>query len=473
MRATCRLWPWLLVVLAGCAVGPDYERPELDMPEGWHVDLDYKDDSGLVLGDAQWVDVFHDEQLQRYVDEGLRNNKDMLSALERIEQARATHRIRRADLFPNLDIQLHSERESDSEFTNSVADIEDEFLLGPVISWELDLWGKNRRANRAAYADYLSTEFAAQATRLSLIADVSRAYFELQGVEARLVISLNTLNAREQALVIAVKRFEGGLTSQLEVTQSQVALATTRSSIPNLEQSKLAVENRLAVLLGRTPRHMATQKTLEDQYLPASITAGLSSLLLQRRPDIMQAEQALIARSEFIGVATAGLFPNFELTGEFGNESADFDDILDSDGQTWIIELDVLVPLFNAGARRAELYAAESRFKEARLNYEQTVLVALRDVSNALNRYYKSSETLDALLSLESASSEYLQLATKRYRNGVLAYIDVLDAQRRLFDAQISVSSARQIQLFALVDLYKALGGGWEADRLRLAEALR
>jgi len=462
---------WLVIFLTGCAVGPDYERPEPELPDRWHIDLDYQNATGLVLGEARWVDVVHDKQLHEYVHEALINNKSMLIALERIEEARATNRIRRAPLFPSLDLQLHSERESDSEFTNTVADVEDEFLLGPVVSWELDLWGKNRRANRAAYADYLATEYAAQATRLSLVADVSRAYFELQGIEARLAINHHTLSAREQSLTIAEKRFKGGLTSMLEVTQSQVALATTRSSLPKVEQRKLTLENQLAVLLGGPPRHIVSHTVLENQYRPASVTVGLSSQLLQRRPDIMQAEQELIARSESIGVATAGLFPNFELTGEFGYETSEFDDLLDSDGSTWIIELDVLMPLFNAGARRAKVRVAESQFNQARLNYELTVLEALREVSDALNQFYKSGETLDAELYLERASTEYLRLATKRYRNGVLPYIDVLDAQRRLFDAQISVSTARQAQLFALVDLYKALGGGWEADRLRLAES--
>ena len=176
----------------------------------------------------------------------------------------------------------------------------------------------------------------------------------------------------------------------------------------------------------------------------------------------MQAEQELVAASEAIGVAKARLFPSIALTGSFGNETAEFSDLLDSDGRYWILEIDVLMPLFNAGERRAQLSAAESRFNQARLRYEQAVLEALRETSDALNLFHKSGETLRAELALQQATSEYLALATKRYRNGVLAYIDVLDAQRQLFDAQIAVSTAREAQLFALVDLYKALGGGWD-----------
>ena len=222
------------------------------------------------------------------------------------------------------------------------------------------------------------------------------------------------------------------------------------------------MENRLSLLLGMPPTHHVPQLKLRDQYVPAAVTPDLPASLLQRRPDIMQAEQQLIAASESVGVATAGLLPNIRITGSLGYETDEFDDLLDSDGDFWIANLDVVMPLFNAGARRAELRTAESRFNQARLVYEQVVLQALRETSDALNRFYKSGETLEAELELERASTEYLRLAFKRYRNGVLAYIDVLDARRSLFEAQISVSVARQEQLFALVDLYRALGGGWD-----------
>ena len=205
---------------------------------------------------------------------------------------------------------------------------------------------------------------------------------------------------------------------------------------------------------------------LRDQYVPTSVVAGLPSPLLLRRPDILQAEQELRAASESVGVATAGLFPNIQLTGSLGYESEDFDDMMDNDAEFWILNLDVVMPLFNAGARRAELTAAESRFNQARLAYEQVVLEAFREVSDSLNGFYKTGETLKARLDLEQASTEYLSLATKRWRNGVLAYIDVLDAQRSLFEAQIGVSEARENQLRALVALYKAVGGGWDPAEL-------
>jgi multidrug efflux system outer membrane protein len=452
----------LCLALSACLVGPDYERPEVPIADDWHVDLDYKSDDPASLADQAWIDLFRDEQLRSVIQQTLAGNKQLLIAIERIEEVRALYRIDRAALYPTVDLELNSEREEESKLTEDNAQTVDEIFFGPTVNWELDLWGKNRRSSRAAYARYLSSEYGAQAVRLSLIAETCRAYFELAGINARLDINYGTVDSRDHSLVIAQKRFKGGLTSKLEVKQAEVELASSRASVPKVEQSQLVAENQLAVLMGLPPQHFTMSSTLEGQYIPEKVTAGIPSTLLQRRPDIMQAERELIAASEAIGVATARLFPNITLTGGVGYKSADFSDLLDSDGEFWIVRLDIAMPLFNAGARRAQLSAAESRFNQARLAYEQVVIESLREVSDALNKFYKSGEALQAELALQLATTEYLDLATKRYRNGVLAYLDVLDAQRQLFDAQIAVSVARQAQLFALVDLYKALGGGWD-----------
>jgi multidrug efflux system outer membrane protein len=461
-----------VLILDACMVGPDYEKPQLETPASWHIDMSYKNITEDSITDLSWAEIFQDEQLKELIQAALENNKNMLIAVERIVEARAANRITRSALFPTLDLEYKAEREDESSLTNTVPERVDELFFGPTAGWEVDLWGRNRRASNAAFARYLAAEYGAQAVRLSLIADVSRSYFQLQGVEARLGINRDTLRAREQALVIAQKRHKGGLTSKLEVIQSEVDVASTRASIPKVEQVKLATENQLSVLLGENPRHHSINRRMRDQYVPAKVTAGLPSALLQRRPDIMQAEQRLVAASELVGVATAGLYPNIRLTGSLGYETDDFGDLLDSDGDFWIVNLDVAMPLFNAGARRAELTAAESRFNQARLQFEQVVLESLREVSDALNQFHKAGETLEAELQLERASTEYLSLAGKRYRNGVLAYIDVLDARRSLFIAQISVSTAREVQLVSLVALYKALGGGWDPAEIQgLAQA--
>ena len=459
----------LALALSACTVGPDYQRPDMALDNDWHVDLEYKVDSEESLADQDWVEIFQNEQLQNLVQQALQENRALLIAMERIAEASARYRIERAPLFPSVGLGATGERERESGLTSSAPVLENEFFFGPVFGWELDLWGGNRRASASAYASYLASEYGAQAVRLSVIAEVCRAYFELQGINARLDTNYNTLGAREESLTIAQKRFTGGLTSELQVKQAEVELATSRAAIPRVEQSKLVAENQLAVLLGLPPQHLALTGSLEEQRLPASVTAGIPSELLRRRPDIMQAEQALIAASEAVGVATARLFPSIGLTGALGYQTTDFDDLLDSDGKYWILELDIVMPLFNAGARRAEVSVAEARFNRARLAYEQATLEALREVSNALNQFHKAGETLRAELALEQAASEYLRLASQRFRNGVLSYLDVLDAQRQLFDAQIEVSNARQAQLFALVDLYKALGGGWDPASIAAA----
>jgi multidrug efflux system outer membrane protein len=457
---------FLCSCLAACMVGPDYERPQMPETDHWHSDTKYGGEEGQALNDVLWSDIFKDEELRDLILVALEENKDLLIAIERLEEARAISGISKAALYPQLGFALTAEREKESALTNTNPITADETFFGPVASWEIDLWGGNRRASRADFSRYLAAEYGAQAVRLSLIADVSTAYFDLQATEAFLEISHSTLDARQQALTIAEKRHRGGLTSKLEVIQSEVDVASTRADIPKVEQAKLEVENRLAVLLGKTPRHYELERRLRDQYVPASVTAGLPSSLMERRPDIMQAEYNLIAASEEVGVATARRFPNIRLTGGLGYQTDDFGDLLDSGGDFWIANLDIVLPLFDAGARKAGVSAAESRFNQSRLAYERSVLNAFREVSDSLNQFYKAGETLDAVLDLERASTEYLSLASKRYRNGVLAYIDVLDASRSLFGAQLSASQARQSQLLALVDLYKALGGGWDPEAI-------
>ena len=461
-----RLALLLAVLLSGCMLGPDYERPEVIAPAGWHADLAYSQVDGVPLYELEWVEIFQDEDLRALILEALANNRDMLRAIERIEEARANNRVVRSALYPTVDLELLGEREDESARTNDDPEQVDEVFFGLTAAWEVDLWGRNRRASEAAFARYLSAEYGAQAVRLTLIAEVSEAYFALQGAEALLEINLDTLRAREKALDIAEKRHTGGLTSKLEVMQSRVELAQTRAIIPVVEQTKLAAENQLSILLGQPPTHRELAARLRDQYVPASVIAGLPSTLIRRRPDVLRTEQELRAASEGVGIATAGLYPSIQLTGSLGYESEDFDDMMDNDAEFWILNLDVAMPLFNAGARRAELSAAESRFNQARLAWEQVVLEAFREVSDSLNGFYKAGETLEARLDLERASAEYLSLATKRWRNGVLAYIDVLDAQRNLFEAQIGVAEAREAQLTALVNLYKAVGGGWDPAAL-------
>ncbi len=455
----------LILGLTACAVGPDYQRSDIDYVDQWTFDTSGAAPGGDALATMAWIDVFQNPELRTLVVTALEQNHSMRIAFERIEEAKAVERIARSLQFPTVDLEASGERENESALTETDPEVVDEFFVGPAMAWELDLWGRNRRLRNAAFARYLATEYGAQAVRLSLIAEVSRAYFELQGTRSRLAINRNTLNARQQSLSIAQKRFAGGLTSKLEVMQSEVDFAATKANLERVERNTRVAEHRLALLLGEPPTSATVvTRGQTEQYLPAAVVVGLPVTLLERRPDIMLTEQLLMAASEEVGVAIADRYPSIQLTGSFGTQTEEFNDLLDSDGEYWIANLDLVMPLFDAGSRRARVQAAESRFNQARLAWERAILEALREVADALVEFNQARAILDADLALEHASAEYLELATKRYRNGVLSYIDVLDAQRSLFAAQLSVSASRQAQHISMVELYKSLGGGWDPD---------
>lgn len=461
-----------VLMFSACKVGPDYERPEVPVPPGWADNavavIGTPKDDAVRISSLGWADLFQDAELKAVIQQALDHNKDLQIAVERVAQARAYATIAGAGRWPTIDAAQLSERESESALTNDPPDPRaDELFLGLTFAWEIDLWGRQRRISDAGFARYLAAEYGAQAVRLSLIAEVASAYFDLQGARAREVISHETVAARMRSWEIAQKRFRGGLTSRLEVTQSEVDLASSRGALVRAEQQTALAQNRLSILLGQPPGPQSLQVALDQHDIPADVTADLPLRLLDRRPDLMAAEQEVIAACQEVGVATADLLPNIFLTADGGIQSQDFDDLLNRDGDFWIVNLDILMPLFNAGARRAELTAAEHRYNEARLQWEQALLGALREVADALVRFRKSGEELEAVLVLQQASEEYLTLAFKRYRNGVLAYIDVLDAQRSLYLAQIGVSQARLARLQALVQIYKSLGGGWNPEEFQ------
>ena len=459
----------LPLLFSACALGPDYERPEYQFNDYWYGDYGQESLDQDSLSRVRWWDLFDDPQLEEFIRQALDNNHDLRLAVLRIEEARSSATVAGSGLWPSLGIGVDASREKESALTNSEPTIENTFFFGPQLSWELDLWGANRRTKNAANAEFWASEYAAQAVRLSLISEVASTYFALQSADARLAISHETLKIREKGLDIAEKRFKGGLTSKLEVKQTEVELESTRALIPSIEQLRHELENRLSLLMGKQGERITLQTTLFDHALERKVGAGLPASLIERRPDIIEAENLLRASSERIGVAQAAFLPNISLTGSFGVESEEFQDLLSTNGQAWVIELNALAPLFNAGRISAQYKASKTRYQQDLVRYEQTVLKALHEVSDLINAFYKNQTALDAQATLVSASNEYLELAIKRYRNGVLAYIDVLDAQRRLFDAQLSESQVREKQLQITVDLYKALGGGWEQERQALS----
>ncbi|ARN72764.1 efflux transporter outer membrane subunit [Oceanicoccus sagamiensis] len=454
----------LALLVSSCMVGPDFESPEPDMPAEFYSSTENAQGGGRTLEELAWWELFQDPQLQSLIDTALKNNLDVKGALVAVETARARYGIERSNLFPTVDLFLGSERENSSLLTDGNDSISNTQELRFNIAWEVDLWGARRRANEAANAIYLSSSYALVGTQLSLISEVADTYIGILAAKGRLQIRENTVFARERALVIADKRFQGGLTSKLEVQQSRVELAEARAGIVDIEQDIFQLQSRLSILLGEEPQAFGITSSLLDQELPEGLVAGVPVSILKNRPDMMQAEQALQEATARLGIAKAAYYPRLNITGELGFETEEFSDLLDSDGQKWLVGGELLTPLFNAGRIRAEDKIAQLALEQAGLDYQQTLLDSLNEVSVALNRYHLSQRRLSEREVLEEASRAYLILAIKRYRNGVLAYIDVLDAQRKLLDAELSVNESKEIQLKSVVELYRALGGGWQPE---------
>ena len=454
-----RSWLAACCLLCGCAVGPDYERPDLGMPETHRGDPAAPVSDGL----PQWQEVFTDETLQALIAAGLEANIDLAVARSRLREAEADLTRARAPLFPSFAIGADGEREYESILTGGPGETEDTYTFLGLLAWEIDLWGFNRRRAEAFAADLASAGWTVNDLQVSVIGAIAATYFNLVAVREQLALVESTVVTREQTLRIQKLRNESGVISGLEVAQAKLSLAEVDHAVPGLENRGLIFENQLRRLLGEPPDAVATVRKLKDIPLVAEIPPGLPADLLERRPDVRIAELGLVATNAEVGVAKADLFPRITLTGEFGRESADLADLLESDGKAWIANLSVTQPVFNAGARRAALTAAWARRDQAAMRYTDAVLRALEDVSNAIDAVNRSRELAESTLRLRDAAAEYLKLAFARYNNGVIGYIDVLDAQRQYFDAEFSLIDATRDRHLAVAQLYRALGGGWQS----------
>ncbi|HSE41628.1 MAG TPA: efflux transporter outer membrane subunit [Acidobacteriota bacterium] len=452
----------LALFLTGCKLGPNYSRPPIHSPEAWKepVQMD------STLANVQWWEVFQDPQLQDLIRIALEENKDLKIAVERIEEARAFYGFQRADLYPQVDANAsasHQEisRESIPQLPEGVDRTTPLYTLGASVFWELDFFGRIRRATEAERAILLSTEEARRFAVITLVSDVAVAYMELRDLDLRLEISRRTLLSREEYVKLARLRFEGGLTSELDWRQAEAEYFRTEAIVKDFENFVAQKENEISVLLGRNPGHIIRGRSLEEQPVPPQVPSGLPSELLERRPDIAQAEQLLVSSNARIGEAKALLYPRISLTGFFGWESTDLGDVVSGPARTWNIAGNLLQPIFNAGKNQRRVEVTESQYRQTLYAYESTIIQAFREVEDSLVDYQKSGERRVSQASRVEAERRVLTLAEVRYRGGVSDYLEVLDAQRSLFDAELdSVISIRN-QLVALVRLYKALGGGW------------
>jgi multidrug efflux system outer membrane protein len=418
------------------------------------------------LANLPWWEVFQDPQLQELIKIALEENKDLKIAVERIEEARAFYGFQRADLYPQVDANAsigYQEATKDGviklpEDTDTSTPL---YVVGASVFWELDFFGRIRRATEAELALLLSTEEARRFTALTLVSDVARAYMELRDFDLRLEISRRTLKSREEYVNLAKLRFEGGRTSELDWRQAEAEYFRTQAIVQDFERLVVQKENEISVLLGRNPGEILRGRPIDEQPFPPDVPAGLPSALLERRPDIAQAEQILISSNARIGEAKALLFPQISLTGFFGWETREFGNLFTSPARSWSIAGNLLQPIFNAGKNQRRVEVSESQNRQTLYAYESVIIQAFREVEDSLIDYQKSGERRISQASRVTAERRVLELSEVRYRGGVSDYLQVLDAQRNLFAAELdSVESVRD-QMVALVRLYKALGGGW------------
>ena len=442
--------------LAGCkTVGPNYQRPPVAIPDQFYGANGTP--SAASLADAPWFDVFGDPTLRALIDEALRNGYDARIAAARVEEARARFGIVNADRYPTVGYEINPTRQRVGGEGKTI------LIAGAGISWEADLWGRIRRLNEAGRASYLASEEGRRAALLALTSDVATAYFDLRELDAELDIARRSTKAFQETYDLFDRQLQGGTASGLETSRAEALLANESSNIPLLEQQIVAQENRINFLLGRVPGPIARGASLSDLPAPAAVPAGLPSALLLRRPDLRAAEQQLIAANANIGVAEAAFYPTLTLTGLLGGQSSDLANIV-GHGIAWSIGADLLGPIFNAGRLRSQQRVAVAQFEQARLQYEQ-------DVTNALGEVSTSIVAMDRLAAAEHdrqralrANQEAVRLVNLRYASGLSAYFEVLDAMEQLLAAENNVARTRRDRLVALVQFYRALGGGWQAE---------
>ena len=449
----------MALLLGGCKVGKHYARPDLELPSTLTMDGMVEDSASI--GDYPWERIYPDTLLQGLIRKMLDYNKDLLMADATVREQAAMKRIDVANMLPQIGLRVLAERERDN-YGGDDYSMDDQFDLKGTVQWELDLWGKLRWARDAGMAEFLGSVENRRALQMSLVAQVAQTYFELVALDNELSIVRQTVDARRESLRLAKLRNEGGLTSEVPVRQAQVELARTATLVPDLERQITEKENDLALLTGDYPHNIRRAKLSQEVDFPAALPVGLPSTLLERRPDVRLAEQELIAANAEAGVALTSMFPSLTLNAQVGAESDLLSELLRSPYQ--LLQATVLQPIFGWGKNHARLKARRAALERAGYAYEKAVLTAFRDAYNAIATFNKMKDIYQTRLQLERSSRSSLELAQAQYVIGTIGYMDLLDAQRTYLDAQISLSNALRDRQLALVDVYKALGGGWTTD---------
>ena len=448
----------------GCAVGPNYKKPTVNTPtvyRGLTPEEAAKGDT-TSFAEQKWWDVFQDEQLKELIKTALQQNYDLRRAGARILQARAALGITRSNQFPTISADASALNERTARQL-SVPPIETNTnQVGLDLNWELDFWGKFRRATEAARANLAASEWGQREIATELVADVASAYFSLRALDLQLEITRRTLASRQDSLRLTRVLAEGGSTSLLDVRQAEQLVFTAGSEVPSLEQQIEQQENFINILLGNNPASVPRGRSLTDQPHVPTVPAGLTSSLLQRRPDIHQAEEQLIAANAQIGVARSQYFPQIVLTANAGYQSSALTALFSGPAGFWTFGSTLAQPIFTAGRLRSNVRLAEAQEQEAVLFYQETIQGAFRDVSDGLIAYRKTQEFSEQQQLLVNSAQDAARLSHMRYSGGVASYLEVLTNETNYFSAELSLVQAQLNELLALVQLYRGLGGGWE-----------
>jgi len=458
-RRTIILVAVVAASLAGCAVGPNYRRPPVAVPDQYYAERATAEAQSLA--DLPWWRLFNDPLLVNLIDQALTHGFDVRIAAARVEEARARYGVARSQFFPQVDYQTGFQRTKRDQFTDPTRSTRNAWSLEAGLSWELDLWGRIRRLNESAKAGYLATEEARRGVMLSLVSDVATAYFELRELDVELDIARRTRQAFQGTYDLFSRRLEGGAASGLETSRAEASLETVAAQIPELERAIVAKENQLNFLLGRNPQPIPRESPLPP--LPPAIPAGLPPQLLERRPDVREAEQSLVAANANVGVAVANFFPALSLTGLLGVVSPELNTLF-TNSSTWSVAAGLVGPLFHGGQLKSEYEASKAQWQQVTVQYEATVTSALGEVSTALIDRTKLAETVQERTRAVAAYEEAVRLSNIRYLSGLASYFEVLEAQQQLFPEENALAQAKRDQFLAVVRLYRSLGGGWKAE---------
>ena len=485
------LWTF---VLGGCALGPDYERPPVGEPDSFRMQQGASLEE-VSVADLGWWELFQDKNLQAIIRKALVENKDVRLAVSRVREARAQLAVTGADQFPKIAGNASLQRNQVSQavaqqFGVDVSELSERFGIdipagiGKIpattqyratmdLSFELDFWGRLRRATEAARADLLARESARRTVVLTLVSDLATAYFELRALDAELESAKRILETRQQTLDLVRLRKFVGQRSTRDIHREEEEVVRAEAVIPDLERQIGQKEHQLSLLMGRNPVRIIRGASWREPPLPPEVPAGLPSALLERRPDIVEAEQKLVAANARIGVAKAAFFPQISLTGNFGAQSLQFGDLFVGPARVWQFGPTLTVPLFDAGRNLANLEVTQAQQEQAVITYEKTIQQAFREVEDALIAHQKNREILAKRERLVEISREDFELARQEYLNGKASYLEVLAAERDVFNAETALVQAYRNQLLSVVQLYKSLGGGWTSEPVSEDLAMR